>query len=86
MLLRVKQSRTLTVSDEADDELQGCNVCGDGTSDDLNQILFCDGCNVPIHQHCYGVDLIPEGEWFCQRCELLGHRSGMLGLISSIHL
>jgi NuA3 HAT complex component NTO1 len=64
------------VNTQSDEELQGCKVCCDGASDDLNQILFCDGCNVAIHQRCYGVHLIPEGEWFCQRCELLGHRLG----------
>lgn len=27
-----------------------CCVCFDGTSDDTNQIVFCDGCDVGVHQ------------------------------------
>ncbi|KAL1933617.1 hypothetical protein VTP01DRAFT_7707 [Rhizomucor pusillus] len=36
-----------------------------------NPILFCDGegCDMPVHKECHGVDEIPEGEWFCVRCE-----------------
>jgi hypothetical protein len=48
-----------------------CMCCFDGTShdDDNNKILFCDGCNAAIHQTCYGIPEIPEGEFFCDRCE-----------------
>lgn len=46
-----------------------CSVCLVGDSDDLNQILFCDKCNLPVHQTCYGVRLIPEGAWYCGPCE-----------------
>lgn len=51
---------------EADDV---CGVCFDGTSDDTNQIVYCDGCDIAVHQDCYGILLIPEGHWFCQKCE-----------------
>ncbi len=32
-----------------------CTVCKDGSSDDNNQIIFCDGCDMAVHQACYGV-------------------------------
>lgn len=27
------------------------------------------GCDIPVHQDCYGVDVVPSGNWYCQRCE-----------------
>ena len=45
-----------------------CMVCFNGVSDDTNAILFCDGCNATIHQACYGVKEVPDGDFFCDRC------------------
>lgn len=36
------------------DEDAVCCICIDGESDDGNQIIFCDQCNIPVHQDCYG--------------------------------
>jgi hypothetical protein len=47
-----------------------CSVCGDIYSyDDNNEIIYCDGCNVAVHQACYGVNKVPAGEWMCDRCK-----------------
>ena len=49
-----------------DDDI--CDVCRGAASYADNQIVFCDGCNVAVHQACYGIDNIPEGDWFCAPC------------------
>lgn len=25
-------------------------------------------CNIPVHQKCYNVSVIPKGDWYCQPC------------------
>jgi hypothetical protein len=51
---------------EVEEEL--CHVCNGGDSDESNAILFCDVCNVAVHQDCYGVRSVPEGQWLCSWC------------------
>lgn len=45
-----------------------CAVCSDGFSAPPNVILFCDRCDVPVHQRCYNVKEIPQHEWLCWPC------------------
>ena len=48
-------------------------MCGEGHSEDGNQIVFCDQCDLAVHQGCYGVTLIPDKEW----CVCLHMHKGM---------
>lgn len=52
--------------DEEDDEV--CVVCNKPDSKPRNEILFCDNCDMAVHQKCYGVARIPKGDWLCQDC------------------
>ena len=47
-----------------------CCVCFNGDSDESDPIVFCDGpsCTAVVHQSCYGVAVVPEGDWLCDSC------------------
>jgi len=49
-----------------------CDVCRSPYSEDGNEMIFCDTCNVCVHQACYDINEIPAGEWYCQPCRELG--------------
>ncbi|RAL14829.1 putative PHD and RING finger domain protein [Aspergillus homomorphus CBS 101889] len=48
-------------------DFQPCPVCGDQDNEEL--LLLCDGCDVPSHTYCVGLDDVPSGPWYCARCE-----------------
>ena len=42
---------------------QPCAICKDPDVYDNNEIIFCDKCDVAVHQTCYGVTTVPDGPW-----------------------
>jgi hypothetical protein len=64
---RIDAQKALEVQQEEDDNAV-CDICGDGESTGENRIIFCDSCDVSVHQHCYGVDNVPRGDYFCRAC------------------
>lgn len=43
-----------------------CIVCEDFGDED--QLMLCDCCDRLCHVFCAGLDEVPAGEWYCQRC------------------
>uniref|UniRef100_A0A671MJ32 Protein AF-10-like n=1 Tax=Sinocyclocheilus anshuiensis TaxID=1608454 RepID=A0A671MJ32_9TELE len=91
-------SSELCLPEEYDDSasnmkemIGGCCVCSDERGWAENPLVYCDGhgCNVAVHQACYGIVQVPTGPWFCRkcesqeraarvRCELCPHKDGAL--------
>ncbi|CAH8848316.1 unnamed protein product [Trichobilharzia szidati] len=51
------------------DENARCDICQSYEGEDGNELVFCDGCFLCVHQACYGILQIPEGSWMCRQCE-----------------
>lgn len=44
------------------DENVICDVCRSPDSEEANEMVFCDNCNICVHQACYGITAIPSGK------------------------
>ncbi|KAH8265684.1 hypothetical protein KR026_001191 [Drosophila bipectinata] len=62
MIISVKRYRWQCI------ECKYCSICG--TSDNDDQLLFCDDCDRGYHMYCLSPPLItpPEGSWSCKLC------------------
>lgn len=48
------------LADVSDDT---CGVCADG-----GELILCDHCPSTFHPNCIGLEVIPDGDWYCPRC------------------
>ena len=61
-----------------------CLNCLRGHSPQTNQIVFCDTCNTPYHQHCHDPPISPsileltDSEWHCADCALASAEASFL--------
>ncbi|XP_054281673.1 zinc finger protein neuro-d4-like isoform X2 [Macrosteles quadrilineatus] len=58
-------------------ECKCCSICG--TSDNDDQLLFCDDCDRGYHMYCLAPPLTtpPEGSWSCRLCLSEFHRKAL---------
>ncbi|XP_063982197.1 PHD finger protein 14 isoform X1 [Diachasmimorpha longicaudata] len=74
---RHQSEKTLQLDEKLAKMLICCGCLGD-RSDDINEIVECDGCGVTVHEGCYGVSdvesfsstdsLRQSAPWFCEAC------------------
>lgn len=64
------KKKTSVEGEIADNDEQRCTVCDEAECNNSNAIVFCDGCDIAVHQDCYGIPFIPEGQWLCSQCTI----------------
>lgn len=55
-----------------------CAVCGLSECEDDNILIICSvtsiqTCDLAVHTKCYGVTMVPEGDWVCGMCTVYGN-------------
>jgi len=54
-----------------------CGKCRNGG--DAKQLLLCDSCDAGYHTFCVGLDRVPKGSWFCQKCQRNEKKGAQVG-------
>ncbi|KAI6240046.1 Protein Jade-3 [Aphelenchoides fujianensis] len=65
----------LNVHNQAEGEEAFCEICQSDVSDRHDPIVFCEGCELPVHQSCYAFAEVPKKEWYCNVCRVLGSKA-----------
>ena len=47
---------------------EGCCICDVSDASNIDPLVYCDQCNLAVHKLCYGIENIPEDDWFCNTC------------------
>jgi hypothetical protein len=71
--LELRKELDLAMQKQLEQDMDAvCEICLDGEVTPDNQILFCEACNVAVHQICYGIEKVPVGDYYCIPCRSLG--------------
>ena len=56
------------LAERSGDEDALCAICAEGHSQEPDLIVFCERCDLGVHQRCYGIEpLPPGGSWLHTR-------------------
>jgi hypothetical protein len=75
-ILEQRKEMDMAFQKQRDQDMDAvCEICNDGEVTPDNQILFCEACNVAVHQYCYGIDRVPAGDYYCIACCYFGRET-----------
>ena len=84
-ILNRRRELDLAFQKQRDQDMDAvCEICNDGEVTPDNQILFCEACNVAIHQFCYGIERVPEGDYYCIACRYFGREKANMAIARQI--
>ncbi|KAI5465709.1 hypothetical protein BGZ63DRAFT_400157 [Mariannaea sp. PMI_226] len=52
--------------EEEEEQNNPCPICNSSEREDI--LLLCDSCDAAYHTHCVGLDIVPDGDWYCMEC------------------
>jgi hypothetical protein len=68
-LIERRREQDLAFQRQQEQDMEAvCVICGDGEVTPENQMVFCESCDVAVHQICYGIEKVPEGDYYCYAC------------------
>lgn len=71
--IQAPKTQVTAVTEAKAEEDERCGVCGMRDSPENDPIVLCEICGVAVHQTCYRIDELPEGDWLCQPCARYTH-------------